>query len=176
MDRPELYGILDSFLAALKARDASRLPWASAVRHSENNVMLVPGDGVWATNTGLGEYDLRFADPVTGQVGWFGTVIEPLEESAFCLRIGVDPAGQIAEVELVIVRDSEYGMALPGKRFWSSRSSRRTRSPPQRVRPCTNWPTAIFQRCNSTTGRSTPGSSPIATGSKTACRPPTTPS
>ena len=119
MDRPELYGILDSFLAALQARDASRLPWASAVRHSENNVMLVPGDGVWATNTGLGDYDLRFADPVSGQVGWFGTVIEPLEESAFCLRIGVDSAGQIAEVEMVIVRDSEYGMALPGKRFWS---------------------------------------------------------
>lgn len=118
MDRAALYGILDQYLAALKARDAARLPWASAVRHSENNVMLELGDGVWNTITGLGDYDLRFADPVTGQIGWFGTLIEPAEDSAFCLRLGVDAAGQIAEAEMVIVRDSEYGMALPGKRFW----------------------------------------------------------
>jgi hypothetical protein len=119
MDRPALYGLLDEFLAALGAGEAARLPWASTVCHSENNVMLDPGDGVWATNTGLGSYDLRFADPATGQVGWFGTVIEPNEESAICLRLAVSPAGQITEAELVIVRDSEHGMALPGKRFWT---------------------------------------------------------
>lgn len=119
MERPALYAILDGFLAALKARDPAAVSWASRVRHSENNVMLEPGDGVWATITGLGDYDLRFADPVTRQVGWFGSVIEPMEESAICLRIGVDHDGRIDEVEMVIVRDAEYGMALPGKRFWS---------------------------------------------------------
>jgi hypothetical protein len=119
MNRADLYGILDRFLAALKARNAARLPWAASVRHSENNVMLTPGDGVWATITGLGDYDLRFADPLTGQVGWFGTLLEPTEESGFCLRLGVNASGQIAEVEMVIVRDSEHGMALPGKRFWT---------------------------------------------------------
>lgn len=119
MDRAQLYAILDDFLAALGARDPLRVSWAPGARHSENNVMLQPGDGVWATIDRLGSYDLRFADPLTGQVGWFGSVIEPQEESACCLRIGVDATGAIAEVEMVIVRDSEYGMALPGKRFWT---------------------------------------------------------
>ena len=119
MDRAQLYAVLDDFLAALRARDPLRLSWAAGARHSENNVMLEPGDGIWATISGLGSYDLRFADPVTGQVGWFGSVIEPAEESAICLRLGIDAAGAIAECEMVIVRDSEYGMALPGKRFWT---------------------------------------------------------
>jgi hypothetical protein len=119
MDRAALYGLLDEYLAALAARDPGRLNWAKGVRHSENNVMLEPGDGLWATITRIGDYHLRFADPVTQQVGCFGSIIEPAEESAYCLRVGMDEAGRISEVELVIVRDSEYGMALPGKAFWS---------------------------------------------------------
>lgn len=119
MDRAQLYAVLDDYLAALGARDPLRISWAEGARHSENNVMLAPGDGVWATLERLGSYDLRFADPVTGQVGWFGTVIEPNEESAICLRLGVDPAGAVSEAEMVIVRDSEHGMALPGKQFWT---------------------------------------------------------
>lgn len=119
MDRAQLYGVLDDYLSALRARDPRRISWAEGAKSSENNVMLAPGDGVWGTIQALGSYDLRFADPVTGQVGWFGTVIEPAEESAICLRLGVDEAGAISEAEMVIVRDSEYGMALPGKRFWT---------------------------------------------------------
>ncbi|MEO5599187.1 MAG: hypothetical protein ABIQ66_11265 [Novosphingobium sp.] len=119
MDRASLYGLLDEFQAALNARDPSRLRWAAAARCSENNVMLVPGDGVWGTIERLGAYQLRFADPLTGQVGYFGTVIEPSEESAFCMRLQATPSGEIAEVEMVIVRNSEHGMVLPGSRFWT---------------------------------------------------------
>jgi hypothetical protein len=119
MDRSALYGVLDGYLAALSARDHTRLNWAEDARSSENNVMVQPGDGIWGTIDGIGDYRLRFADPLSGQIGYFGTVIEPTEESGFCLRIGVTPDGRIAEVEMVIVRDSEYGMALPGKRFWT---------------------------------------------------------
>jgi hypothetical protein len=119
MDRAELYAVLDGFLTALARGDAGGVNWASDVRASENNVMLDPGDGVWGTIQALGDYQLRFADPVTGQVGYYGTVIEPREESAFCVRLGVAPGGAVREVEMVIVRDSEYGMALPGKRFWT---------------------------------------------------------
>lgn len=119
MDRAALYALLDEFLAALGAGKAARLNWDPAVRHSENNVMMEPGDGVWATIQRLGDYQLRFADPATGHVGYFGTVIEPTEESAFCMRLRANADGAISEVEMVIVRDSEYGMALPGKRFWT---------------------------------------------------------
>jgi hypothetical protein len=119
MDRQQLYTLLDDYLAALSDRTPSRLDWAANVRSSENNVMIEPGDGIWATIERIGDYKLRFADPVTGQVGYFGTVIEPLEESAFCMRLKATPTGAIAEVEMVIVRNSEYGMVLQGPRFWS---------------------------------------------------------
>lgn len=119
MDRAQLYDLLDQYLAALGARDPGRLTWAADARMSENNVMLEPGDGVWATIDRIGDYQLRFADPVTGHVGYFGTVIEPAEESAFCMRLRADEQGRIAEVEMVIVRDSEHGLVLPGKRFWT---------------------------------------------------------
>jgi hypothetical protein len=119
MDRAELTSVLDDYLAALGEKDPARIEWTGDIRASENNVMLDPGDGLWGTILRLGDYQLRFADPATGQVGYFGTVIEPSEESAFCMRLKANDQGEIAEVEMVIVRDSEYGMALPGKAFWS---------------------------------------------------------
>jgi len=60
MDRASLYAVLDEFLAALAARDPARLRWDAGLRHSENNVMLEPGDGFWPTITGLGDDRLRF--------------------------------------------------------------------------------------------------------------------
>lgn len=119
MDRAALYSILDEYLAALQARDPARLRWAEGARLSENNVMLTPGDGLWATIDAIGSYRLRFADPATGQVGYFGTVVEPMEESAFCMRLKANPNGEIAEVEMVVVRNSEYGLVLEGPRFWT---------------------------------------------------------
>ena len=119
MNRTTLNAVMDSYLAALAARNPARVEWASNARHSENNVMLEPGDGLWGTIERLGDYRLHFADPASGQVGFFGTVIEPKEESAFCMRLKVDAAGRIAEVEKVIVRNSEHGMVLPGPRYWT---------------------------------------------------------
>ena len=119
MDRAALYAILDHYLAALCAKDCAGVPWSAGARHSENNVMLVPGDGVWRTVERLGDYQLRFADTRTGGVGYFGTLIEPREESAFSLRLRVNEAGQVCESEMVIVRNSDAGLVLPNPRFWT---------------------------------------------------------
>ena len=119
MDRSALYSVLDGYLAALAANDPERVAWAKDARTSENNVMLPIGMGVWRTIERLGEYQLRFADTKTGGVGYFGSVVEPGEESAFSLRLRVDGAGGIAESEMVIVRDSDSGLVLPEKRFWT---------------------------------------------------------
>jgi len=119
VDRQDLAQALDAFLAALAAGDASAVRWAASARTSENNVMLDPGDGVWQTITGLGDYRLSFFDSVTGGIGFFGTVIEPHEESAFSLRLKVNHAGEIEECEMVIVRHLDEGMKLPGPRFWT---------------------------------------------------------
>ncbi len=118
MDRAGLYAALDTFLAALNAGDHTRLTWASDAFHSENNVMLEIGDGVWGTIQKLGDYQLRFADVHTGQVGYFGTVIEAIEESAFTLRLKIDEAGAIAECEMLIVRQSDSGIKFENPRYW----------------------------------------------------------
>jgi hypothetical protein len=118
MDRTALYGVLDRFLAALAARDAGAVDWAPDAQFSENNVMLTPGDGVWNTLLGIGEYQLRFADTRTGQVGYFGTIIEAVEESGFTLRLAVNAAGQITECEMCIVRQSDSGIKFENPQYW----------------------------------------------------------
>jgi hypothetical protein len=108
-DRACLYRVLDAYLAALKVRDPSRLPWAKGVRNTENNVALRVGDGLWDTIDGLGDYELRMADPKTGGVGFYGLVKEGETESPFALRLRVQ-AGRITEVETIVTRPQDAGV------------------------------------------------------------------
>jgi hypothetical protein len=119
MNRSALYGVLDGFLAALAARNAARVNWATDAKFSENNVMLPIGFGVWRTLEKLGEYQLRFADPQSGQVGYFGTIHEAIEESAFTLRLAVNARGEVAECEMCIVRQSDSGIKFENPRYWT---------------------------------------------------------
>jgi hypothetical protein len=107
-DRACLYGFLDRYLAALEHNDAGRLPWAPGARYTENNVELAIGDGMWGTVTKLGSYRLKFADVRAGQVGFYGTVEESKDSSAFALRLKVED-GHIAEAEALVVRIAEFG-------------------------------------------------------------------
>ncbi len=107
--RQRLYGVLDAYLAALKAKQPQGAPWAKAARYSENNVVLTPGDGVWGTITGLGDYDLRFADPRSGEVAFYGVVDETDTSSPFALRLKVR-GDRILEAEMVIARPQEAGV------------------------------------------------------------------
>jgi hypothetical protein len=118
MDRAGLYELLDRYLRALGSRDAKAVRWADSPRTSENNVMLEVGDGLWGTIDALGDYRLRFADPATGQVGYFGTVREFAEESAYTVRLKADDAGRIREAESVVVRQSDSGIKFENPRYW----------------------------------------------------------
>ncbi len=118
MDRDALYQALDSYLAALAERDAGAVRWTDSPLTSENNVMLDRDDGLWGTIEGIGEYRLLFADPTTNQVGYFGTVHEHVEESAYTLRLKFDDAGRIEEVEALIVRQSDSGIKFENPRYW----------------------------------------------------------
>ncbi len=112
-DRQCLYGFLDQYLAALKAKDASRLPLARNFRYSENNVGMKFPDGVWGTITGLGDYNLRTADPAEGAVGCYGIVQETNSTSLFSLRLKIVDK-KIAEAE-TIIRRSEGSGPFPSK-------------------------------------------------------------
>jgi hypothetical protein len=114
--RADLYKVLDSYLAALKVRDPQRVKWAPRVRNTENNVAIAVGDGLWGTITALGSYDLRFADTVTGEVGFFGTVTETTDTSAFTLRLKVEN-GMVAEAESLLVRQADSGIKFEGQTF-----------------------------------------------------------
>jgi hypothetical protein len=118
MIRPDLYKVLDHYLVALVRRDAAAVPWAKAARTSENNVMLEPGDGLWGTIDRLGAYQLRFADVQTGEVGYFGVSHEHREESAFTVRLKINRAGEVAEAETIVVRQSDYGIKFENPRYW----------------------------------------------------------
>lgn len=102
-DRECLFDLVDQYLAGLKAKDPAGIAWADDVMFTENNVPLRIGDGLWGTITGMGDYDLRFADVRSGQVGFFGVVDEPHFSSLFAMRIRADH-GRIAEVETVVLR------------------------------------------------------------------------
>lgn len=118
MDREALYAALDAFLAALDAGNPAAVNWAPSALFSENNVMLATDDGVWGTVIRLGDYQLRFADTRTRQVGYFGTLVEAIEESALTVRLRLDEAGQVAEAELLIVRQSDSGIKFENPRYW----------------------------------------------------------
>jgi hypothetical protein len=107
-DRQCLNGFLDDYLAALRAKDPSRLPLARNFRYSENNVMMKIGDGVWGTITGLGDYNLRTADTVTGAVACYGIVQETNSIAMFALRLKVVDA-KISEAETLIRRSEGIG-------------------------------------------------------------------
>jgi hypothetical protein len=111
-DRACLYGVLDRYLGALEHNDAGRVPWTSQARYSENNVELPIGDGMWGTVTKLGSYRLKIADVRAGQVGFFGTVEETQDSSAFAVRLKIED-GRVAEAEALVVRIAEFG-ALDG--------------------------------------------------------------
>jgi hypothetical protein len=109
MTRAELYALAEAYLEALESRDVARLPWAEDAIFTENNVRLAPGDGLWNTISARRRtYDLKAADPGTGQVAWFGLVEEHGHPAIMGLRLGVTD-GRIAEVETIVCRSMEFG-------------------------------------------------------------------
>jgi hypothetical protein len=115
-DRSCLYGVLDQYLAALARRDIALVPWAPEVRNSENNVMLPVGDGLWGTLTKLGSYQLKMADPDTGEVGFFGAVDENGAVSPFALRLKVAQK-QVVEVETLVRRKADEANYMADPEF-----------------------------------------------------------
>ena len=114
--RRQLYGALDRYLAALLAHDPARLEWTADALHTENNVALQPGDGLWQTVTAIGPYDLRFADETSGQAALFTTVTETGDTSGACIRLGLR-GDAVAEVETIVVRQKDEALVFPDPKF-----------------------------------------------------------
>ncbi|MEI9963861.1 MAG: hypothetical protein WDM92_03360 [Caulobacteraceae bacterium] len=110
-DEACLDGVADQYLAALVARDPSRLPLAANARYTENTRPMKFGDGLWATASGLGPYRHHFDDVAQGQAGLYSVIEENGSPALFTLRLKV-VAGKITEAEALVVRQQTMGAFL----------------------------------------------------------------
>jgi hypothetical protein len=97
-NRACLEQLIDQYLAAVVAHDPKRLPLSADVKYTENDQVLDIGDGFWNTATGRGSYNHYFADPITAQVGWMGTMKERNALLLMTVRLRLQ-LGRITEIE-----------------------------------------------------------------------------
>jgi hypothetical protein len=110
-DRQCLEGFVNQYLAAMLAHDASKAPFAANVKFTENAKTLPitkPGEGLWVTTTGLGDYKFYIADTRAGQVAYVGMVKEGNKPALLSMRLRIENR-KITEVESVVVRDINEG-------------------------------------------------------------------
>jgi hypothetical protein len=110
-DRACLTGILDAYLSALTARDPGKAPVAAQYRATEDAVEVRLGDGLWKTATGLGAYRIDMADPVSGNVGYIGEVLEGDGRVTIALRLLVRDR-KIVEIETILGRGRVPGTSI----------------------------------------------------------------
>ncbi len=104
-DRQCLYGFVDQYLAAVVAHDPSKIEKAVHVKFTEDGQELELGDGFWGTASAIGAYKHYFADPESGNAGFFGTMRENGNPVLFAARIKVVDR-KISEIETIVPRYS----------------------------------------------------------------------
>jgi hypothetical protein len=107
-DRACLEDVVDQYLAAVVARDPSRLPISEDVMYTENDQAMEVGDGFWKTAEARGNYTHIFADPEFGQVAYMGTMIEAGAPLLVSLRLRIQ-LGRITEIESIYFRQGGGG-------------------------------------------------------------------
>ena len=103
-DRACLEALINQFMAAMVAHDASALPLNDSFVYVENNQTLKPGEGSWQTLQSFGNYRHYFADPEAGQAAIITTLRENNSAGLFTLRIKAEN-GKLSEAEAIITHD-----------------------------------------------------------------------
>jgi hypothetical protein len=103
--RDALICLLDRYVEALVAHDPARLPLSPRARFTENGQQLSLGEGLWGTASGAPHRRyVEFADPVAGQVGFFGVVEEHGAPCIVAVRMKVVKR-VITQLETLVVRN-----------------------------------------------------------------------
>ena len=110
-DRACLVGIADRYLAAMVKHDPAGLPLGAKFKYTENTATIPMGDGLWVgASEGPTTFKIYAADPVSGQVGFFGPMKEFGQPVLLALRLKIEN-GRITEIEHVVARNlRESGM------------------------------------------------------------------
>jgi hypothetical protein len=122
-DRACLEGFIDKYLQALVAHDPARLPLVRDVKFTENGSNLKLGDGLWGTVEALGDYKLTFVDPETSEAGAFVTVKESGRQALVAVRLHIQSAQNISQIETLVSR------ITPGQGIGGGRAPVMTRKP-----------------------------------------------
>lgn len=122
-DRACLKGLLDQYLKAVVQQNPGAVSLTPGYRHTENAVVRRPGQGIWQTARSLGKAQRRYADPVTGNAAFFGTLEEQSGNAAVVtLRLHVEDR-KVSEAEWYLARKGDPGMgagagAQANAAFW----------------------------------------------------------
>src|SRR5690606_24847579 len=111
-DRACLGTLLDGYLDAVIAHDPAKASLVVGFRQTENALNVAPGQGVWQTVTALGEVQRRYFDAVTGQAGYYGTVMEGEATAIVTVRLRVENRA-LTEAEWYIARENDPGLSGP---------------------------------------------------------------
>ena len=111
---------LNDYLDAILAHDPSQAPLATVYRHTENDVVIPLGEGMWQSVTGLGAIQRHYIDEVTRNVVYYGILRESDIEAIVAIRLHVENR-QITEAEWFIGRDADPGSdGIPGSTLFST--------------------------------------------------------
>lgn len=105
-DRACLNGFVDKYFEALLSHCSCGVALAPGVKYTENGQIVKPGEGMWKTFTGRGNYRVYLADPATGEAGYYGDFNE-FRGTLFgvmALRLKVEDR-RITEIEMIAVRE-----------------------------------------------------------------------
>lgn len=100
-DRRCLEGMVNQYLSALVAHDASGLPVATSVKYTENQQLVPLGSGLWRTAAEIGSYRIYASDPDNSQIAYMGNIRTALGWSMIALRLRVQDH-RITEIEAIL--------------------------------------------------------------------------
>ena len=104
-NRACLVDIMQGYLECLPAHSAKGLPLASGVKVTEQAARIPVGDGLWVSATEAPTaFKIFVADPVSGQVGFFGMMKQWDKPILLAARLRV-VGGRITEIENVVAGD-----------------------------------------------------------------------
>lgn len=108
-DRACLKGTLDQYLTAVIKHDPAAAPLFIGFRQTENAVVVRLGTGMWKSATGLGKFQRRYLDAVSGQAAYFGVIEEGANSAIVTVRVKVVDK-KITEAEWMISHKNDPGL------------------------------------------------------------------
>jgi hypothetical protein len=112
-NREPLNTTIDNYFAALQAHDAGTLPLASNVQFTEDGVAMKVGEGFWQT-AGAVVFSRDVLDTETCSTVTQALIEEAGREIIFGVRLKLNDASQISEIEHIIAREEEFAFKPEG--------------------------------------------------------------